>query len=88
MKESDFPISFWGYCVGIRARINSMTEKNMFQLHGSNAHTKLTVDEGRISNLCWFACYDWCYFCDSNKVFPLNREKLGIVIGPARGEGN
>ena len=40
MKESNAPLVFWDYCVERRSRINNLTAKtNMFQLHGSNAHT-------------------------------------------------
>ena len=35
-----------------RARINNLTARNLFQLHGTNAHTALTGEEGDISNLC------------------------------------
>jgi hypothetical protein len=61
MKDSNCPLAFWDYCVERRARINNMTAKDMFKLHGSNAHTALTGDEGDISNLCQYKWYDWCY---------------------------
>jgi hypothetical protein len=88
MKDSDCPLAFWDYCVERRARINNMTAKDLFQLHGSNAHTALTGDEGDISNLCQFKWYEWCYFRDHKNKFPFNREVLGRVLGPAKGEGN
>jgi hypothetical protein len=65
-----------------------MTAKDMFKLHGSNAHTLLTGDEGDISNLCQFKWYGWCYFRDHKNKFPFNREVLGRVLAPAKGEGN
>jgi hypothetical protein len=88
MKNSDCPLAFWDYCVERRARINNMTAKDMFKLHGSNAHTALTGDEGDISNLCQYKWYEWCYFRDHKNQFPFNREVLGHVIGPLKGEGN
>jgi hypothetical protein len=88
MKDSDCPLAFWDYCVERRARINTMTAKDMFKLHGSNAHTSLTGNEGDISNLCQFKWYEWCYFRDHKNRFPFNREVLGRVFGPAKGEGN
>ena len=60
--------------------------ENLFQFHGSNAHTQLTGDEGDIYNICKFKWYDWYYFLYSNKSFPLNKEKLGQVLDPERGE--
>jgi len=88
MKDSNCPLVLWDYCVERRARINNLTAKDLFQLHGSNAYTSLTGEEGDISNLCQFKWYEWCYFRDDTKAFPLNREQLGRVLGPAKGEGN
>jgi hypothetical protein len=71
-----------------RARINNLTSKDLFTLHGSNPHTVLTGEEGDISNMCQYQWYDWCYFREQTQNFPFNREVLGRVLGPARGEGN
>ena len=48
----------------------------------------MTGDEGNISNLCQFKWYDWCYFSDRTEPFPFNREVLGRILGPEKGEGN
>jgi hypothetical protein len=60
----------------------------MFKLHGSNVHTATTGDDGDISNLCWYGYYEWCYFRENKNKFPFNKEELGRVLGPAKGEGN
>jgi hypothetical protein len=60
MKESDCPLVSWDYCVERRARINNLMAKDPSQLHGYNAHTATTGDEGDISNLCQYKWYDWC----------------------------
>ena len=60
----------------------------MFKLHGSNAHTTTTGDNGDISNICKYGWYEWCYFCENKKKSPFNKEVLGRVLGPAKGEGN
>jgi hypothetical protein len=88
MKESDCPLSLWDYCVERRARINNLTAKTMFKLHGTNAYTALTGEEGDISNLCQFKWYEWCYYREHKEGFPLTREILGRVLGPATGAGN
>jgi hypothetical protein len=88
MKDSDCPLAFWDYCVERRARINNLTAKDIFTLHGTNAHTALTGEDGDISNLCQYKWYDWCYFREHKARFPFNREVLGRVLGPAKGEGN
>jgi hypothetical protein len=36
MKASNCPLPLWDYCVGRRVRINNMTAKDRFNLHGSN----------------------------------------------------
>ena len=88
MKESNCPLPFWDYCVERRARINNLTAKDCFNLHGSNAHTTLTGQEADISNLCKFGWYEWCYYREQGAGFPFNREVLGRVLGPATGAGN
>ena len=65
-----------------------MTAKDIFKLHGSNAYTSVTGDEGDILNLCQFGWYEWCYFRDNTNKSLFNREVLGRVLGPAKGEGN
>ena len=88
MHESISPLCFWDYCVERRTRINNLTAKNAFRLHGSTPHTLTTGDEGDITNLCQYAWYEWCYFRDQTAAFPNNKEVLGRVLGPARGSGN
>lgn len=88
MREADSPMPFWDYCVERRARIHNMTAKSNFKLHGSNAYTMTTGEEGDISNLCQFGWYEWCYYREHSAKFPNNQEVLGRVLGPARGEGN
>jgi hypothetical protein len=88
MKESDCPLTFWDYCVERRAHINNMTAKNLFQLHGTNAYTATTAEEGNISNLCLYDWYEWCYYREKSTNFPFNCKVLGQVLGPAKGEGN
>ena len=82
MCKSNSPLWFWDYCVERRARINNLTAKDAFRLHGSTPHTITTGDEGDISNLCQNAWYEWCYFRDQTAAFPNNKEVLGRVLGP------
>ena len=88
MKEANCPLVFWDYCVERRARINNATARNLFQLHGTNAHTAVFGEEADISNLCQFRFYEWCYYRDHNNGFPLQNEVLGRILGPTKGEGN
>ena len=88
MKESDSPLAFWDYCMERRARINNLTAKDLFSLHGSNPHSSLTGEEGDISALCQYSWYQWCYYREGGAKFPFNREVLGRVLGPATGAGN
>ena len=88
MREEDSPLAFWDYCVERRARINNLTAKSRFNLQGTTAHTLTTGEEGDISSLCQYKWYEWCYYREHTAKFPYNREVLGRVLGPARGEGN
>ena len=87
MKDSDCPLVFWDYCAERRARINNLTARKMFQLDGRNAHFSITGEYGDISNHCQFSWYAWCYYREHNAGFPLQREILGRVLGPAKGKG-
>ena len=72
MSGSNSPLWFWHYyCIERRARINNLTAKNGFNLHGSSPQTLTTGDEGIISNLCQYGWYEWCYFRDQT-VLKLN----------------
>ena len=88
MKESNCPLVLWDYCVERRARINNLTAKDSFKLHGTTSQTALTGEEGDISNLCTFKWYEWCYYREQTNKFPFNQEVLGRVLGPAKGKGN
>ena len=88
MHKSNSPIVLWDYCVERRARINNLTAKDNFKLHGTTPHTATMAEEGDISSLCQFSWYEWCYYREQTAAFPHNREVLGRVLGPARGEGN
>ena len=48
----------------------------------------MTGEEGDISNLCQFEWYEWCYYREQKEPFPHIKERLGRVLGPAKGEGN
>ena len=69
-------------------RINNLTAKNYFKLHGTTPHTATLAEEGDISSLCQFGWYEWCYYHEQTAAFPHNHEVLGRVLGPAQGEGN
>ena len=88
MREANSPMVFWDYCIERRACINNLVAKSNFKLHGSNAHTLMMQEEGDISNLCQLAWYEWCSFRDHTAAFPQQKEVLGRILSPARGEGN
>ena len=88
MHETNSPMILWDYCVERRARINNLTAKDNFKLHGTTPHTATMAEDGDISSLCQFDWYEWCYYREHTAAFPHNREVLGRVLGPARGEGN
>ena len=83
MRESNCPMSLWDSCMERRARINNLTAKENFKLHGTTSHTATLAEEGDISSLCQFEWYEWCYYREQTTAFPHNREVLGRVLGPA-----
>ena len=36
MKDTDSPLKFWDYCAERCVKINNLTARNLFQMHGSN----------------------------------------------------
>ena len=88
MQESDSPMCLCDYCVERQARMNKLTAKNNFKLHGTTPHTTTLAEEGNISSLCQFGWYEWCYYREHTATFPHNHEVLGWVLGSAQGEGN
>ena len=88
MRESNSPMTLWDYCVERRARINNLMVKDNFKLHRTTPHTATLAEVGDISSLFQFSWYEWCYYHEQMAAFPHNREVLGRVLGPARGEGN
>eukprot|EP00957_Ditylum_brightwellii_P126095 9612311-Ditylum_brightwellii.AAC.1 len=57
-------------------------------VNGTTPHTALTGEEIYLSNLCTFEWYEWCYFREQKMSFPFNKEVLGCILGPTKGEGN
>eukprot|EP00957_Ditylum_brightwellii_P099602 7586828-Ditylum_brightwellii.AAC.1 len=41
MKASNCSLAFWNYCVERRTRINNLTPKHIFSLHGQSPHADL-----------------------------------------------
>ena len=58
MHESNSPVILWEYCVERQARINNLTAKENFKLHGTMPHTATLAEEGDISSLCQFSWYE------------------------------
>ena len=56
MHQMNSPLCLWDYCAERRARINNLTAKNAFKLHGFTPHTVITGDEGDISNCVSMDC--------------------------------
>ena len=81
MKESDSPLAFWDYCVEQRARINNLTAKSRFKLHGTNAHTSLTGEEGDISNLCKYKCTTGAILGNTKRISHSTARSLAVSLG-------
>ena len=65
-----------------------MTAKDVFQLRGQTPHFATFGEEGDISSICQFGCYEWVYFRETNAEFPFPSHVLGRCLGSANNEGN
>ena len=88
LRESGSQIVLWDYCMERRALISQDTSKKLFQLQGSNPYTATFGTQADISDLCYFAWYEWVYYRDKLAAFPFHKECLGQCLGPAKNDGN
>eukprot|EP00957_Ditylum_brightwellii_P086440 6576575-Ditylum_brightwellii.AAC.1 len=88
MKDAMFSLALWDFCVEQRMQINNLTAKDSFKINGTTLHVALAGEKGDIANICIFKWYEWCYFRGEMMSFPFNKEMLGCILGPAKGEGN
>ena len=88
MFEADSPLNLWCYCVERRADIINSTVRTNHLLQNQTPHTKLTAQPTDISRLCEYGWYDWVTYRQEGEAFPYNHQKLGRVLGPAKGAGN
>ena len=90
IRLSHSPLVLWDYAAELRADIMSLTERDLFQLQGSNPHTATFGEEEDISHLFQFAWYEWVYFYDDSSAarFPFIKATLGRVLGPSKNKGN
>ena len=87
MRASNAPMVLWDYCIQRRAKIHNVTPRNLFQNDGLSPFTATFGVPDDISNICNFGWYEWVYYRDHG-IFPINKEKLGKVLGPIKNEGN
>ena len=62
MKDANCSPMFWDYCMEWVARVNNLTAKNLYQLRGQTPHTTVFGEEGAISVLGDFTCYEVVYY--------------------------
>jgi hypothetical protein len=79
--SSNAPMVLWDYCIQRRAKIHNVTPRNLFQNDGLAPFTATFGVQDDISNICNFDWFEWVYYRDHG-VWPINKEKLGKVLGP------
>jgi len=87
MQASNAPMVLWDYCIQRRAMIHKVTPRNLFQNDGLSPFSATFCVPDDISNICNFGWYEWVYYHDHG-IFPINKEKLGKVLGPIKNEEN
>ena len=60
IEDSDSLLPLGNYYTEQCTQINSLKDKNPFQLHGTNPQCATLGEEGDISNLCVFGWFEWC----------------------------
>ena len=70
MRESNSLMILWDYCVERRARINNLTAKDNFKLHGTTPHTATLAEEGEILSLCQFGSVSGVIIVNKWLLFP------------------
>ena len=80
MRESGSPLTFWDYCVERRARINNLTAKTRFNLHGTHPHMHTFNEEGNISSLYQYSWYEAMVLFPGAKRRPFLRARKSLVV--------
>ena len=89
IRASSCPLVLWDYCAMRRSLIHNLTPKDLFQTENQSPHQYQYGVQGDMSNLCQYSWYQWCYYREEgHNIFPLPKELLGRVLGPAKNEGN
>jgi len=88
MRATHCPLVLWDYCAEYKAQVHNLTAKDLFQLQGQTPYTATTGNEADISHIYNFGWYDWCYYRDQKEPFPMPKERLDRVLGPAKNHGN
>ena len=57
-------------------------------MQGQTPHFTTFGEEGDISNICQFGCYEWVHFWETTSKLPFPAHVLGLCLGPAKNEGN
>ena len=70
LRKSDVPVVFWDLCAEFWIRINNLTACPLFHIQGQIPHLDTFGEEGDISNVCKFKCYDWAYAMYVADKFP------------------
>ena len=87
MFDADSPLVLWCYCVERQADIINATVRSNHLLQNQTSHTRLTAQPTDISCLCEFGWYDWVLYRQEGEAFPFNHQKLGRILGLAKGAG-
>ena len=87
LRCTDAPLVLWDYAMERRVLIANATAKSNFKLQGETPYARTFGHLPDISNLCQWDFYEFCYYRDDDS-FPMPKEVLGRVLGPAKHEGN
>jgi hypothetical protein len=83
MVKSRAPKQLWDDCLELESLIRSNTAHTIYKLQGQVPETIVASETSDILLFCELEWYKWVKFCETQVLFPNNKEVLGHYLGPS-----
>ena len=87
MRNFNSLIVLWDYEIERCALAHNAVSRPLFQAQRKMPHKCTFCSKSNISNICNFGWHEWFCYREFGS-FPENKEKLGLMLGPCKNEGN
>ena len=88
MAKLALPSRLWDYCAELQAKIRCHNLHDIPTINVQVPKTVVTENTADISELVEFRWYQWIYYRDATKSFPLPEEELGKYFGAYENVGS